>query len=1070
MKTSLAALAAALLAIPAAHAEEADKPKWDVAAPPGMTTRKVPVDTDEGTWMNLDVSPDGRTIAFDLLGDIYTMPITGGTATRIAEGLPFEIQPRFSPDGRRIAFTSDRGGGDNIWVMNRDGSDKRQVSKEDFRLLNNPSWSPDGRFIAARKHFTTERSAGTGEIWLYHVSGGSGVALVKRASEQLQKELGEPAFTPDGEGIYYSRNITPGPVFEYAQDSNTDLFDIERYDLDTGKVETVVSGAGGAVRATPSPDGKWLAFVRRERARSKLYVKDLKSGTVRKVYDKLDLDMQETWAVQGLYPNMAWLPDSRALVVWAGGRLRRIDMASGADTIIPFRVTDDRVVIDPVRPQVAVAPDSFATRMPRFASVSPDGRQILFETMGKLWLKPAAGGAARRLTRGDEELELFPNWSRDGRQIVYVGWTDAGLGTIRTIAAAGGQGKAVTTEPGHYRRPRFSPDGKTIVFEKGKGGQLTSADHSDSSGVFRVATAGGEVVRVTADGGEPQFGAANDRLFVTRFADGKGMLVSLDLNGEAARTHATGELVSNFSVAPTGEYFAFRESYGAYVMPLLPGNQEIGAGAKGSPLPVTRASAGGADYVHWGAGGRALHWSLGPTFYTAQTASLFPSAPPPPAGTPSAPAYVPPATGISLSMDVAARKHQGRVALVGARIVTMAAADGGIVEDGAVLIDGDRIAAIGPRAGVTIPAGTKTIDVGGKTIIPGLIDAHAHGPQGVDEIVPQQNWSAIAHLALGVTTVHDPSSTAAEIFPASERQRVNDFLAPRIFSTGEVVYGAKAGGFYARIDSIDDARAHVRRLKAQGAHAIKNYNQPRREQRQQVVAASIESNIATVAEGGALFGMDIALIADGNTTLEHNIPQNIFYKDVVDFFAATKVGYTPTLVVSYSGLAGDPYWRQATDVWLHPILSRHVPPGDLQARNVRRTKAPEEDFVDDDNAREAHKLARRGVMVSIGAHGQEEGLGSHWELWSFVRGGMTPLEALRAGTINPARSLGFDRDIGSLEAGKLADLVVLDADPLTDIRNSDHIARVMLGGRLYDPLTMDEVETGTAKKRRYFWE
>lgn len=164
MKTSLAALAAALLAIPAAHAEEAAKPKWDVAAPPGMKTRKVPVDTDEGTWMNLDVSPDGRTIAFDLLGDIYTMPVTGGTATRIAEGLPFEVQPRFSPDGRRIAFTSDRGGGDNIWVMNRDGSDKRQVSKEDFRLLNNPSWSPDGRFIAARKHFTTARSAGTSTL------------------------------------------------------------------------------------------------------------------------------------------------------------------------------------------------------------------------------------------------------------------------------------------------------------------------------------------------------------------------------------------------------------------------------------------------------------------------------------------------------------------------------------------------------------------------------------------------------------------------------------------------------------------------------------------------------------------------------------------------------------------------------------------------------------------------------------------------------------------------------------------------------------------------------------------
>jgi len=374
MKASLAALAAALLLVPAAHAEDkSDEKKWDVSAPPGMKTRTVPVDTDEGTWMNLDVSPDGRTIAFDLLGDIYTIPIAGGTATRIAEGLAFEIQPRFSPDGRRIAFTSDRGGGDNIWVMNVDGSDKRQLTKEDFRLLNNPSWSADGRFIAARKHFTTARSEGTGEIWLYHVSGGAGVPLVKKPNEQFQKELGEPIFSNDGASIWFTRNTTPGPIFEYAQDSNGQVFDIERYDIATGKTESVVTGAGGAVRPTPSPDGKWIAFVRRERARSKLYLQDLGTGAVRKIYDALDQDLQETWAVQGLYPNMDWLPDSKTLIFWAGGKLRRIEVASGASSVIPFRVSDSRTVIDPVRPQVAVAPDRFMTRMPRFAAVSPDG-------------------------------------------------------------------------------------------------------------------------------------------------------------------------------------------------------------------------------------------------------------------------------------------------------------------------------------------------------------------------------------------------------------------------------------------------------------------------------------------------------------------------------------------------------------------------------------------------------------------------------------------------------------------------------------------------------------------------
>ena len=193
-------------------AESADAAKWSVTAPQGATIRQVPIRTDEGTWMDVDVSPDGGTLAFALLGDIYTMPISGGTPKRIADGLAWDVQPRFSPDGSRIAYTSDSGGGDNIWVMNANGSDKRQVTKESFRLLNQPTWSPDGRFIAAKKHFTTGRSAGTGEVWLYHVSGGTGVALVERASEQLQKELGEPIYAPDGSAIYYTRNVSPGPI------------------------------------------------------------------------------------------------------------------------------------------------------------------------------------------------------------------------------------------------------------------------------------------------------------------------------------------------------------------------------------------------------------------------------------------------------------------------------------------------------------------------------------------------------------------------------------------------------------------------------------------------------------------------------------------------------------------------------------------------------------------------------------------------------------------------------------------------------------------------------------------
>jgi imidazolonepropionase-like amidohydrolase len=214
--------------------------------------------------------------------------------------------------------------------------------------------------------------------------------------------------------------------------------------------------------------------------------------------------------------------------------------------------------------------------------------------------------------------------------------------------------------------------------------------------------------------------------------------------------------------------------------------------------------------------------------------------------------------------------------------------------------------------------------------------------------------------------------------------------------------------------------------------------------------------------------MDITLIQDGNSTLEHNIPQQRFYEDVISLFSQTRVGYSPTLVVTYGGLAGDPYWSQAAPVWNHPLLTRHAPPSALAGR-VRATTAPADQFVDQYSAREADRLYARGVPIAIGGHGQQPGMAEHWEMWSHVRGGATPVEALHHATVDGARIYGFS-DIGSLEPGKLADLVILNADPTQDIRNSDHIDRVMLNGRLYEAATLNEMVTGNRRRQPYYWE
>lgn len=1036
---------------------------WDVNNPP-MPTREVSINVDEGTWMNVDVSPDGKTIAFDLLGDIYTMPITGGEAKAIASGMAFEMQPRWSPDGTQIIFTSDREGGDNIFVMDADGSDIRQITSESFRLMNSPTWHPTMPYVAAKKHFTTQRSLGTGEIWLYHLGGGKGTAVVERASKSLQKELGEPVFSPNGKEIYFTRNVSAGDTFQYAQDSNQSLFEIEAVNLETGERRTVVEGAGGAVRPTPSPDGERIAFVRRDRGVSKLYVKEFETGEVREIYADLDQDMQETWAVHGVYPSMDWTPDGEAIVFWAGGKIWRVDIDGDAE-VIPFSVNDTRRVVDPPRPAVEVAPSEFKTTMARHAVASPDGQSVVFASMGKLYIKSGEREPVRLTRSSGGEREVFPNFSRDGRNIVYVSWTDDGLGEIHIVSARGGRSRKISETPGHYRRPVFSPDGNTVVFEKGSGGYLLSDLYSDETGIYRIPTRGGEMEKITDSGFLPHFGASGDRVFFTKYGGGFEF-VSTDLGGNDERVHLTGELASGFTVSPDGRHVAFVDNYAAHVMPMPLGPQKIGASKGGGAFPAVQVSDGGVDSISWSGRGERIHWTLGPVGYSANLAVVMPTEPK--AGNDEdAAKYEPPTEGMDLSIDVEADIPEGRVALTGATIITMAGEDGGVIENGTILIDGNRIEAIG--GDVEIPDGTTTVDLAGKVIMPGLIDAHAHGPYSDGGIIPQANWNTAAHLALGVTTIFDPSSNT-DSFAAAALQRAGELRAPRLYTTGRIVYGAKSPGAYADVQSYEDALDHVQRLKKQGAHGIKNYNQPRRNQRQQVVKAALEEDILVVAEGGSLFTMDMTLVADGNSALEHNLPQRVLYKDVLSFFGQTNVAYTPTLVVTYGGLAGDPYWRYTTDVWEHPILSKHVPEHILEPSSVRRTKAPEEDFADTYAAREAKKLSEEGVMVSIGAHGQQEGLAAHWEMWSFAKGGMSPLEALRTATTTPAKHLGFDADIGSLEEGKLADLVVLDANPLEDIRNSDKITHVMQNGRLYDAMTLDEVKTGDDDKPDYYWE
>jgi imidazolonepropionase-like amidohydrolase len=412
-------------------------------------------------------------------------------------------------------------------------------------------------------------------------------------------------------------------------------------------------------------------------------------------------------------------------------------------------------------------------------------------------------------------------------------------------------------------------------------------------------------------------------------------------------------------------------------------------------------------------------------------------------------------------------KPAGKIALTNARIITME--DDVVIEGGNIIIEGNKIVAIGQM--IPIPGDAKIYDLQGKTIMPGMVDAHAHIGAFRYGLTPQQYWPFMANLAFGVTTAHDPSANTETVFTLSELQKTGSLVGPRLYSTGIILYGAD-GDFKAVIDNLDDARSSIRRTKAFGAKSVKSYNQPRREQRQQVLKAAREEGINVVPEGGSNFFHNITMVIDGHTGVEHNIPVAPVYKDILEVWGKSGTGYTPTLIVNYGGLNGEYYYYERDNVWDNERLQKFTPRSILDSRSRHRTKIPQGEYQNGHIlvSQTAKKLTDAGVKVNMGAHGQLQGLGAHWETWMLAAGGMTNMEALEAATINAADYIGAGDDIGSVKVGKLADLVILTENPLENIENTQTVEMVMINGRLYDADSMNEIGNRSKKRLPFWWE
>ena len=1055
------------LPIPGAGQDAGAKDEaWDVTEARGAT-REVDFTTDEGTWMSVDVSPAGGWIAFDLLGHVYRVPMAGGDAELLTRdaGVSVNYHPRYSPQGDAIAFVSDRKGQNNLWIMDADGGNPRAVFTSDDVRVVEPVWTPDGRYVIVRRQ--NLQGPGGGGLWMYHRDGGQGVELVANSDEG---GAAWPSVSRDGRYLYF--HVYSGPPGLAGRDALAGHWQVRRKDMITGEVVSVTAGeaaqqsrgsSGGAYAPEISPDGRWLAFARRIPngtisfkghrfgPRTALWLRDLRTGAERIAMDPVTQDNAEGIKTLRVMPGYDWTDDGSAIVLSEGGRLRRLEVATGEVTTIPFTARVRRTVSEQARADFRIEDGPFQARFLRWYTASPDGGRLAFQAVGRIWTRGLPDGTPARVTpEGFAPFEYAPSWSPDGRRIAFTTWDDAEGGAVWTVPAGGGDPRRLTTvdETWEYLHTAWSPDGTHVLVTRGQGAAKRGRGIAWNP-YWEVVElpAGGGAARVVSvvearGGGRSQvprasYGPGGRVFFPDRIPDPDGSgtvsgLVSVRPDGSDRQLLLTLPYADEIAISPTGEWVAFQEGDNVYVSPFpyggLGGAPLAIAKARGR-IPVTQVSTEGGLYPTW-RDAATLDFGSGPHFFAHHPADET-------------------TDSVDVTLTVDAPAPVGSLALTRARIVTMVADE--VIEDGTLVVEGSRIVCVGTcdTSGVD-----EVRDVAGATIVPGIVDMHAHHYRENRGIQPQHDFEQAVYLAYGVTTNLDNSMWSQIVFPAAELIRAGQLVGPRTFSTGDPLYRGD-GGRQNELTSYQVAEQNVNRLADWGATAIKQYLQPRRDQRQWVSHAARKRGLMVTAEGSDL-PYNVGMILDGQTGFEHPMSYTPLHGDAARFFGATRAVYSPTFIVGGPAAWNEEYFFQESDVWRDARQQMWMPWRQVLPHTRRHMWRPDTDYSFPFIAQGMADVIEQGGGGAIGSHGQAHGIGSHWEIW-MVASAMGPHGALRVATLEGARFLGAEHDLGSVEVGKLADVLVLDANPLEDIRNTTSIRWVMQGGVLRDGLTLDEL-------------
>jgi len=1105
MKSSLFTLfLAAVLGVPAFAADDtkdkatANDAKKDSPLPL-KPARSVEFTTSEGTWLSLDVSPDGKTLVLELVGDLYTLPFSGGEAHKITSGMGFNSQPHFSPDGKKIAFVSDRGGAENIWIADPDGSNAKQLSQDEQSEFCSPVWTPDGTYVIASRF--TQFPIGAAELWMYHVKGGAGIQVTKskaRPDTSPRRWVNALGASPsrDGRFLYYASRQHPDGFYNVT----LPLSQIVRRNLVTGEEDTVTDAPGSAMRPEISPDGKLLVYATRTETETGFRIRDLNSGEEHWLKYPIQRDDQESLFTRDFLPDYAFTPDGKEVVAAYGGKIHRISVAGGSDTEIPFTAKIARELGPDLNLAMRVDEGPVKLRLIQQPVQSPDGKRLAFSALTHIYVMEIPGGTPKRLTSVDER-EFMPAWSPDGQWIAYATWTSKDGGHIwKTRSDGSGNPRQLTRVPAYYRDLNFSPDGTRIVALRGpRQGHVEQFDEWGSTPVnwdlVWLPSNGGDANLILPARGasDPHFGPEPDRVYVYSEAglmslryDGTDRRVLLKVIGKTwfpNPDQPEGNPADDVRISPDGKWALAQTTNQVYLLAVpRTGDGPLTVDISKSPVPLRKLTDVGGDYLNFADGGKTVTWAEGATFFRIPLDQIAFEAPKEETPKPEAQTAEKPKSSakdkgkspkedakqddksedkkklpklkpeiIAVNLTFPRHTPSGSIALRGARIITMKGEE--VLESADILVKDNRIVAVGKSGTLTIPDGARVIEASGETIVPGFIDIHPHWTEIRRGVLDLQNWSFLANLAYGVTSGRDPQTATNDMFAYQDLIDTGDIIGPRPYSTGPGIFPDND------FQSAEDAEDVVRRYKDFYRTAyIKSYLVGNRKQRQWTVMACKKEGIMPTTEGGLDMKLDLTHAIDGYSGNEHSLPITPLFDDTVQFWSRSGIFYTPTLIVAYGGPWAENYFYETTEVHDDPKVRRFLPHNIVDDRTRRRRIWTRKDELAFPRlAAQDAKIIKAGGHVCIGSHGQFQGLGYHWEMWALASGGASNMDVLRSATLEGAKAMGLAQDLGSLEPGKLADFVVLDKNPLDDIHNTNTIHYVMKNGELFDGNTLDEI-------------